>query len=192
MMSGLRNILWLLPLALWFSWPLWGGPVSRFLAPKGGDGGLSGGQVVERPAAAGGGFVMDGVLFTQLKNGVLDWQIQAGRLYSGDNPDLLRLETVEARVFKETEPRFVITGREGEYDSKRKLLLMRDQVSVQTAKGLLVQAASLSYDDQARMISTGEPVRITGRNLEVSGQGLDYDMTDDSYEVGGRVKVDIR
>lgn len=192
MMSGFRNILWLLPLIFWLFWPLWGGPVSRFLSPGGGSVLPGGGQVAGQTAAAGGGFVMEGVLFSQMKDGALDWQIRAGQLYAGKNPNLLHLKGVEAQVFKNAARRLLITGREGEYDSKNKLLLMRDRVSVQTANGLVVQTDRLSYDDRLRKITTRSPVEISGRNLEIRGQGLDYDLAHDSYQVSGRVKVDIR
>ncbi|MFH1019105.1 MAG: LPS export ABC transporter periplasmic protein LptC [Pseudomonadota bacterium] len=190
MMTGYRNILWLLPVALLLSWPVWGGSITRFLTPRGG---LASKTTLAAPqaAATGAGFSMEGVLFFQLKNGVRDWQIQAKRLYSGDDQDTMQLVTVEAEVFKNAERRFVITGQEGEYNSKQKTLIMRNGVKVQAEKGMLIQADRLSYDDQARRITTTAPVQITGKGLDIRGQGMDYDMRENSYDVGGRVKVDI-
>jgi LPS export ABC transporter protein LptC len=189
MMTGYRNILWLLPVALLFSWPVWGGSITRLLAPRGG---LATNLAVPPAAATGAGFSMEGILFTQLKNGVRDWQIQAKQLYSGEDQDKMQLVTVEAQVFKNAERRFVITGQEGEYNSKKKTLIMRNEVKVQAEKGLLIQSDSLSYDDQTRRITTKAPVRITGKGMDIRGKGMDYDMQKDSYDVSGRVKVDIQ
>ena len=131
-------------------------------------------------------------MFSQLKNGVRDWQIQAKRLYSGEDQDRMQLVAVEAQVFKNAERRFVITGQEGEYNSKQKVLTMRNEVKVQAEKGMLIQSDSLSYDDQARKITTQDPVQITDKNLDIRGMGMAYDMEKDSYDVRGRVKVDFQ
>lgn len=189
MMTGYRNILWLLPVALLLSWPVWGGAFTRVLAPRGG---LATNLAAPQAATTGAGFSMEGVLFSQLKNGVRDWQIQAKRLFSGEDQDRMQLVTVEAQVFKNTERRFVITGQEGEYNSKTKILSMRNGVKVQAENGMLIQSDSLSYDDQARKITTRVPVQITGKGLDIHGKGMDYDMQKDAYDVSGRVKVDIQ
>ncbi|MFA6283716.1 MAG: LPS export ABC transporter periplasmic protein LptC [Desulfurivibrionaceae bacterium] len=189
MMTGYRNILWLLPVALLLSWPIWGGAFTRFLAPRGG---LAAKSRAPQAAAAVAGFSMEGVSFSQLKNGVRDWQIQAKRLYSGEDQDRMQMVSVEAQVFKNAERKFVITGQEGEYNSKKKILAMRNGVKVQAEKGVLIQSDSLSYDDQARRITTMAPVRITGKDMDIHGKGMDYDMQKDSYDVRGRVKVDIK
>jgi LPS export ABC transporter protein LptC len=190
MMTGYRNILWLLPVALLLSWPIWGGSASRFLVPRGGLG--VGAPLAAQAAGTGAGFSMEGVLFSQLKNGVRDWQIQAKQLYSGEDQDKMQLVTVEAQVFKNAERRFVITGQEGEYNSKKKVLVMRNGVKVQAEKGFLIQSDSISYDDQARMITTMAPVQITGKGMDIHGKGMAYDMQKDAYDVSGRVKVDIQ
>lgn len=190
MMTGFRNILWALPVALLLSWPIWGGTVSRFLVPVGDP--ASSLVAPSQETTKGAGFTMEGVLFSQLKNGARDWQIQARRLYTGEDPDRMQLETVEAQVYKNAQRRFVITGQEGEYNSKKKVLLMRNGVKVQAENGMLVQSDSLSYDDQSRKITSKAPVQITDKGIVVHGKGMDYDMQQGSYDVGGRVKVDIR
>lgn len=188
-MTGYRNLLWLLPVTLLLSWPVWGGAFARILAPRGG---LLTNFAAPKATAAGAGFTMEGVLFSQLKNGARDWQIQAKRLYTKEDQDRMQLETVEAQVFKNAERRFVITAQQGEYNSKKKILIMRNRVKVQAENGLLIQSDSLSYDDQTRKITTRAPVQIIGKGLEIHGTGMDYDLQHNSYDVSGRVKVDIR
>ena len=188
-MTGYRNILWLLPVTLLLFWPIWGGAITRFLAPRGE---LSANLVLPKAKSAGPGFTMEGVLFSLLKNGVLDWQIEAKRLYTKEDQDLMQLETVAAQVFENAARKFLIIAQEGEYDMKNKTLIMRNGVRVQADTGMLVQSDSLSYDEQTRTITTRVPVRITGKGLDIRGQGMDYDMRRDSYDVSGRVKVDIR
>lgn len=189
MMTGYRNILWLLPVGLLLSWPVWGGAITRFLAPRGE---LSANLVLPKANSAGAGFTMEGVLFSHLKNGVRNWQIEAKRLYTKEDQDLMHLDAVAAQVFKDAERKFLITAPQGEYNRKDKTIIMRNGVKVQADNGMLVQSDILSYDDQTSKITTRVPVQITGKGLDILGQGMDYDMQQDSYDVSGRVKVDIR
>lgn len=189
MMTGYRNILWLLPVGLLLSWPVWGGSITRLLAPRGG---LSANLVLPMAKSADAGFTMEGILFSQLKNGARDWQIEAKRLYTKEDQDRMHLEALSAQVFKGPERRFLITAPQGEYNRKNKTIVMQNGVKVLAANGMLVQSDNLSYDDQTSMITTIVPVRITGKGLDILGQGMDYDMQQDSYDVSGRVKVDIR
>ncbi|OGQ87039.1 MAG: LPS export ABC transporter periplasmic protein LptC [Deltaproteobacteria bacterium RIFOXYD12_FULL_56_24] len=189
MMTGYRNILWLLPVSLLLSWPVWGGAITRFLAPRGG---LNANLVLSKAKSADAGFTMEGVLFSQLKNGAQDWQIEAKRLYTKEDQDLMQLEAVAAQLFKGAERKFLITAPKGEYNRKNKTIIMRNGVRVQAANGMVVQSDSLSYDEQTSMIATRAPVQITGKGMDIRGQGMDYDMRRDSYDVSGRVKVDIR
>ena len=189
MMTGYRNILWLLPVILLLSWPIWGGAFTRVLLPRGG---LAAHLAVPQATTTGAGFSMEGVSFSQLKNGVRDWQIQAKQLYSGEDQDKMQLVAVEAQVFKNAQRRFVITGQEGEYNSKKKILTMRNSVKVQAENGMLIQSDNLSYDDKTRKIRSMSPVQVTGKGMELRGKGMTYDMQKDSYDVSGRVKVDIK
>lgn len=191
MMTGYRNLLWLLPVTLLLSWPVWGGAIVRVLVPRGGIN-ISSPFAGSHTDTTGAGFSMEGVLFSQLKNGVRDWQIKAKRLYSGEDQDRMRLVTVEAQVFKNAERRFMITGKEGEYNSKKKNLIIRNGAKVQAENGLLIQSDTLNYDEQAREITTMVPVQITGKGLDIHGKGMVYDMRQDSYDIRGRVKVDIK
>ncbi len=191
MMSGYRNILWLLPVTLLLSWPVWGGVFTRVLVPRGGMN-LGPTFAASHAETTGAGFSMEGVLFSQLKNGVRDWQIKAKRLYSGEDQDRMQLATVEAQVFKNAERRFVITGKKGEYNSKKKNLIIRNGAKVQAENGMLIQSDTLNYDEQTREITTMAPVQITGKGIDIHGKGMVYDMQQDSYDIRGRVQVDIR
>jgi len=189
-MAGSRNILWLLPLGVILFWPLWRGPVLRFLAP--GNVADSASVAGNRATDEGQSFSMEGVFFLQLKNGVKNWQIEAARLYTGEDPDRMRLEQVQAQVFQGERRKFRITSQEGEYDNKKKVLALEKDVEVHAEDGYRISAEALNYDDDARNIWTKSPVRITGRSMDVSGQGLLYDLKTGSYDVRGRVKMDVR
>lgn len=184
MMTGVRNLLWLLPLALLVGWPLWGGPLTSFLAPRGGF------DVAAQPRNGQvKSFSMDGVFFTQLKRGVKDWQITTDHLYTADDPDLMQMEQVEAAVFEKTQEKFHITSQNGVYDTKKEVLTLEKDVRVRSDEGFVVTSSRLRYYDKQRAIKTDTPVHIVGKDMDIRGKGLVYDLNRATYEVGGRVKV---
>jgi LPS export ABC transporter protein LptC len=190
MMRGRKNILWLLPLALFLLSPLWRGPAGRWLAPPA-YGPAAGGVGGEGPQPVKS-FQMTAVLFSQHRAGEEDWQIRLARLSSAvDNEDLLFLQGVEAQFFAEGRRKFLISGDHGRYDSGSRILTLEEDVRVLAEEdGFLVQGESLRYNDASRLISTEQPVRISGENMNLSGAGLVYDMERGSYEVAGRLRVE--
>ncbi len=186
MMRGARNILWALPLCLLILWPLWGGPVTRFLTPKG-----KVDPSIKNPqsAAQGKTFTMDGVLFTQLKKGVKDWEIVAKRMFTGKDEDHLEMESVNAKVFEANKEKFHITSKTGQYNTKSKILTLRQQVKVDAEEGYVIRSPHLVYDDNRQKIRTQSKVHIIGEDMDVRGKGMIYNMKDGSYDIGGRVKV---
>ena len=187
-MSGLRNLLWLLPLLAVLSWSVWSKPVVRFLTPPGSLDFLASDQVKKKVGSAET-FSLEQVLFTQLTNGARDWQIKTNRLYTAENPDKMQLETVEAGVFEGSAQKFHITGNQGEYDNKKKVLVLEKNVRVESAEGYIVQSDHLRYNDLNRKITTKSPVHIIADGMDVRGKGLVYDVKQGTYDVGGRVKV---
>lgn len=183
MMRGIRNILWLLPLLLLVTWPLWGGPVEDFLAPpKHAD------STEQSTLPTPKNFSMDGVIFHQDKEGIKDWRINTKRLYTVGGESRLKMEQVQATVFKEQQPRFHITSNEGLYDSKRQLLTLMDNVNVVNGEGDEIKTSVLQYDDKNREIETDAPVQIESKNIEITGTGLKYNMDSGAYEIGGRMQ----
>ena len=188
MMRGVRNLLWLLPLGLCLSFPFWQGPILRLLAPHGKLEPLLTGAPKPSPSS----FSMDGVLFSQYKNGVQDWEIRTDRLCTGTTEDILLMDRVEGQVFSGERRKFLITGQEGEYDTKARVLTLRRDVTIRSDAGHLIHAQLINYDDQTRKIATSGPVTVTGKNMEISGRGLSYDLGKAIYEISGRVKMRLR
>lgn len=183
MMTGIRNILWLLPLLLVVTWPLWGGPVEDFLTPpKHSD------SAEQSTVPSPKNFSMDGVVFHQDKQGIKDWRIKTKRLYTEGGESRLKMEKVEAAVFREQQPRFHITSKSGLYDSKLQLLTLMDNVKVENGEGYEIRTPVLQYDDRNREIETDAPVQIDGKDIEITGKGLRYNMDSGAYEIGGRMQ----
>lgn len=183
MMTGVRNLLWAIPLGLLLAWPGYGPPLSRFLAPRG--------DFAAAPALAveaGKRFVMEEVLFVQEMNGQPDWRIKTKRLATGATDDQLEMDTVRATLYRNHQENMLIGASAGLYDTKKEVLALRDNVDITTADGYVIRTAFLEYFEADRKIATRSPIRVTGKDLDIHGNGLDYDLKNGAYVLGGRVR----
>lgn len=184
MMTGSRNLLWIIPLALLLGWPLYGPSLSRFLAPRG-DFGQAGqvGDVTKR-------FVMEDVLYFQEINGQPDWRIRASHLATERaNSDLMEMTAVKGTLFRDGAENMQVTSAGGVYDNKNEVLTLRNNVDLLTADGNAIRSEQLEYHEKEKRITTRSPIRMTGKTLDIRGNGLDYDMGNHSYVVAGRVQA---
>ena len=187
MMTGIRNILWLLPLLLVISWPLWGQLAISFLSPDESFENL-GKSAVPPPK----NFSMEGVVFLQDKLGQKDWRIIAQRLYTDGGESKLQMEKIIALLFDQQEGRFHITSDSGLYDSKKQVLTLKENVQVKTAEGYEIKSPSLQYHENSQRIETDSAVQIKGKDIQIKGQGLMYNMQSGAYRIDGPLQFEAR
>lgn len=187
-MRGPRNLLWLVPVATLVTAPLWWGTVGGFLAPRSDV--VAGGQqeTAQKPQS----FVMDDVRFTQHQSGAVEWKIDSRHVSSANSGDVLLLDGVVADLFQDGVTSFHIVSKAGRYDQKKQELGLAGDVKVKRRQGGILYAEQLYYLDATDRIRTSSKVRMVGDGLNVRGKGLSYDLNSGSYQIGGRVKVEIK
>jgi LPS export ABC transporter protein LptC len=184
MMTGNRNLLWMVPLALLVGWPVYGPAFSRFLSPRGDFG--KAGQVGEATKR----FVMEDVLYIQEKGGKPDWRIRTNRLATDRaNSDLLEMTGVKGTFYRDSAENMQVVAANGLYDTKGEVLNLRSNVDLLTADGYTIRSEALAYHENEKRITTQSPIRMTGKTLDIRGNGLDYNMQTRAYKVAGRVQV---
>ena len=187
MMSGSRNILWLLPLLLALTCPLWWKGAALFLSPHS-DFAMGEHRTGQRART----FSMDDVHFVQHRAGVKEWGILVDKLYTVGNESHLRLEKVDAVLFERDKGKFHITSKDGAYDTNKKILALKGNVRViNVVEGYEIRSPSLTYLDAARRVKTSSEVQVFSKNMAVSGKGLEYDMKTGDYRLDGRVNFSV-
>lgn len=186
-MTGARNILWLLPLLLLVSWPIWGERVTLFLSPH--ESFNSSDKASVPPPR---NFSMDDVVFLQDKQGQRDWRIVTKRLHTVGDQSKLQMESIDAVVFREQESRFHIISDSGLYDTEAEVLTLTDNVEVKTAEGYKIKTPVLQYHERGQKIKTESAVDISGKDIKIKGRGLTYDMQSGAYRIGGRLYFEAR
>ena len=186
MMRGPRNLLWMVPMALFVFSPLWWAGVGKFLSPHYELAG-KGVETPQRPQI----FVMDDVLLRQHVNGVEEWNVRSRQLSSSDSGETLLFDGVAADLLRGGAVLFHIAGKSGRYEQKQQRLELSGDVVVKHKKGDVLYTQQLYYLDRVARITTSKPVRMVGSGMVVRGTGLDYSLDSGTYKVDGRVEVDV-
>jgi LPS export ABC transporter protein LptC len=189
MIKNPRNLLWMLPLLLFVTSPLWRPPVVAFLTPRGGYNPKLAQPDNESPVQ---NFIMDAVAITLTSNGKEEWQIDADRAYTGEHDHEIEMVGVRARyIGTEREPTHV-TSRKGKYYIDQRHLVLTDQVVIsKPTKNQQLMSDQLDYHDATKMVVSPGKVDLRGPGLKLTAGRMDYDLSTGGYDFSNRVKVNL-
>ncbi|MFW2365922.1 MAG: LPS export ABC transporter periplasmic protein LptC [Desulforhopalus sp.] len=180
-----RNTIWLIPLILFVTFPLWSVPVGEFLTPRGGfDPALKARKATSRT------FTLDTVKILQNQDGIKTALIRAERARTGKTPDSFIMESVDADIFDEDGSITNIVAESGEYDTITQILTLIDDVVVnRRVDKQFLYTDLLHYDSTKRTINCPGQTRLEGEDVTIDGGSLDYDINSRSYVIAKRVKT---
>ncbi|MDY0350014.1 MAG: LPS export ABC transporter periplasmic protein LptC [Desulfobulbaceae bacterium] len=187
MLKNPRNLLFLIPLILLATSPLWRPALSAFLAPRGG---FEAAAVDPLQDDQEEHFIMDAITITMFNRGREDWIVNAERAYTGDTDREIGMEKVDAVYTGGEEERTRITSSRGMYNvDERHLVLIDDVVIVKPVSRQEMYTDLLHYYNTTKLVVCPGDVELRGPEFTIRAGRLDYDMLTDNYDFGGRVKV---
>jgi LPS export ABC transporter protein LptC len=187
MTGSLRNLLWLVPLGLFISSPLWRGAAADFLKPRGGyDATAEQGYTQD----SGQEFVMEDVVLTFSSKGELTWTVNAKQARTGKTDREIDMLTVNAVYSKQDSDPITVTSRRGIYQMDEKHLTLTDKVVlIKPLQHEELRTELLHYYDLTKMLISPHAVQITSPRFNVQGGKMEYDVSSKAYDFGGRVHV---
>ena len=183
-----QNALWLIPLILILSFPLWKIPVASFLAPRGGfDRQFTQNHQVKH------NFVMTGVTILHSDKDVQTAQINAVTAHTSKHPNEYILDEVDAEILDEKGNLTTVVAKTGEYNINHKLLKLNDDVIItKKAEDFIMTTDLLFYDGKRLSINCPKKAKLEGDGITVEGSNLWYDMIKGTYTLGGRVLCTVQ
>ncbi|WP_136809166.1 LPS export ABC transporter periplasmic protein LptC [Desulfosediminicola flagellatus] len=184
MMIKRRNLIWLIPLGLIITFPVWRIPIGNFLTPR-----VSyDKKITSTRDLEAQNFNMETVRILQSKNGRMTAEIHSKSAFTTEKPNEYILDQVNADLFNnEGEATNVVAERGIFNGSTQHLTLMDNVVITKPAADQHLYTDLFYYDDETRMVNCPGKTRIEGETIEVVGTSLDYDVERGYYEMGGRV-----
>ena len=138
---------------------------------------------------------LQGFSFTQSKGGLVDWKIQArqAQLFEADSKAVLN-DNVQVTLMGADGVTMTVTGDEGTINTASKDFVIRKRsgnLALILNNGFTIYTRRIRWDNQALRVWTDAPVRITGPQLEITGQGMDAFLASREMRVRRDVRVGI-
>lgn len=183
MIFSRRSLVWVIPLTLFLTFPLWRIPLAAFLSPRGGyDPSIAERSVDEH------NFTMDTVHITQSNMGKTTLEIVAERAFTGSTVHEFRMDEVDAVVTGEDGEQTFITARKGILDKQAALLTLIEEVVVIKPKDKYeLYTDFLEYNDKTHMAHSPGKTQLVGEKIEIRGTNLFFNTITQAYDLGGRV-----
>ena len=178
-----RNTLWLLPLLLILTFPLWKIPVASFLAPRGGFD-----PQFTKKKSARHNFVISGVTILQSEGETQTANIRATTARTSRRPHEYILDEVDADIINSQGSLTNVVAKTGNYNFHRKRLkLTKDVVVTNREQNYTMTTDLLYYDGNKLTVYCPGETHLKGDGINIDGSSLGYDINTGIYTVGGRV-----
>jgi len=189
MLHNPRNLLWLLPLLLFLTSPLWKPELTSFLRPRGG---LAVPEINLDDSAQQQRFVMEAIKITMASAGRVEWEITAAQAFTGENDKDIGMVGVDA-VYTGTDQEMTrISSARGQYDiGESHLTLMEDVVVDKPLSRQKLLTDLLHYYNNRKVVFCPGKVELLGPDFRIRGGSLRYDLVSRGYDFGDRVRVEL-
>lgn len=186
MIGGGRNLLWLIPLGLFVSSPLWQERAAAFLRPRGGYDAAA----MQAYSQEERNFVMDDVVLHFSADGKQTWTVKAVQAHTAETDREIEMTEVNAVYAKEGDSPMTVTSRKGRYQmDKKHLTLIDDVVVIKPVQHEELRTELLHYYDLTKKLISPDAVRINGPNFNLEAGQMEYEVSAKDYQFDGRVHV---
>lgn len=181
-----RNIVWLIPLVILVTFPLWSIPVGTFLTPRNGFD-----LTMEQQSEKGKDlqtFSMKKPILYQYKNDTTTAVIRAESMKSGNNSKMFFLQKVDSDLYGSDGTRTHIIAQSGTYNTNSEILNLLGSVVVnKVGEDQQLNTNRLIYNGKKDTINCPKDVLITSEDAKIEGGSLIYQIDKRRYDIGGRV-----
>jgi LPS export ABC transporter protein LptC len=126
----------------------------------------------EAPANQDGKPRLHGLTYTQVEGGVKKWTLAATGARFDEDAKKVTLTDVRLKFYPSGGGWVTLTGDEGTYDQKNKVVTLTGQVKGRSHDGMTMETTVLTYKEQENKVDTDAEVTITGPQFRVRGRGM--------------------
>lgn len=100
------------------------------------------------------------------------WELDAdkAKVFQGDKTTSLR--NVRVIFYSPDRPPLVVTAREGEVNMDTRQVMARGNVEMKSQEGYTLKTETLHWIPKGKLVKTRDPVRIEGKDFEITGVGM--------------------
>lgn len=159
--------------------------VWQVLAPAPGD------PPVPAKTDAAADLKLDRVHYTETREGMKEWELEAASAVYYREENTLALEKVRATFYGKNQETYVLVGGKGRYNTQTKVIEVYDGVKVDSSLGYQLRTQGLRYQADQRELSTSDPVEMKGPDMQVEGVGMVVELNRHCLRVLGGVTTTL-
>jgi LPS export ABC transporter protein LptC len=147
-------------------------------------------NLTQRPltqAAAKAAMALSKVRQTATKDGIVQWKLEADTAEMDADTGQMVLQSPEINFFLEDGSQVHLTAQKGILHTRDNNMEVQGNVHLRSDRYTLVTEA-LAYDNERRVITTSQAVRINGKTIQLNAATMTYDLTTNQALFGGPVK----
>jgi LPS export ABC transporter protein LptC len=132
------------------------------------------------------------ILYTETGDGKLTWEIKAegARYLKGAN--LVAFDTVKVTLLTAGGRKYILSGDKAEFRTDTKDMKITGRVRMLTDRGDVLKANRLQYANSQKRIFAEGPVSLESGRMQVSGEGLNFNVARQEVSLLSNVRAEVR
>lgn len=129
------------------------------------------------------------VKYTETREGVKEWELEAFSVGYFQEEGIVVCEKVKATFFSENEVSYTLTGVQGKFHTKTKVIEVSGGVKIDSTDGYHLRTSSIKYLAEKKELITADLVEMEGPRFKVEGQGMIVDINRQRVKVLNQVRT---
>jgi LPS export ABC transporter protein LptC len=126
---------------------------------------------------------LDRVHYTETREGVKEWELEATSAVYRKEGDTVILEKIRATFYGRNQESYHLVGEKGRFNTQTKVIEVYDGVEIDSSDGYHMRTRSLKYQSDQKEIQTSDPVELEGPTLRVEGVGMVVDLNRERVKI---------
>lgn len=129
------------------------------------------------------------VKYTETREGVKEWELEAFSVGYFQEEGIVVCEKVKATFFSQSEVSYTLTGVQGKFHTKTKVIEVSGGVKIDSTDGYHLRTSSIKYLAEKKELITEDLVEMEGPRFKVEGQGMIVDIDRQRVKVLNQVRT---
>lgn len=145
---------------------------------------VGGGKVSKSPSSPP---TLENFTYSSTKNGKTEWTLTSISGTEDDNGNLINLEGIDIIFYSADGSKNTLKAKTGSYDATTNKVKVDGDIVLLTHGGLRMEAESLDYSVNSKVIESSEVVSVHGSRFDIKGIGLTLDIESGDFEIKNKV-----
>jgi LPS export ABC transporter protein LptC len=126
---------------------------------------------------------LDRVHYTETREGVKEWELEATSAVYRKEGDTVILERIRATFYGKNQESYHLVGEKGKFNTQTKVIEVYDGVRIDSSNGYHMQTRSLKYQADQKELRTSDPVEMEGPSIRVEGIGMVVELNHERVKI---------